>query len=177
MPSQRASRTQTVQVEIKIPSLSAIRQETALSALERQKEIRLESLISPQATKCSRLSEANHEPPSIASNHLPDRALEGEQTCSLKLPFSPHIGQSSVSYVDRMYPSRNTAQRGQKMRYCSGKSRVFLLIIMLSVLGVVQAMTGCQIMNDWLPDMFNGTGKTCCEEIGIICVDGRITEM
>jgi hypothetical protein len=48
---------------------------------------------------------------------------------------------------------------------------------MLSVLGVVQGLTDCEILIDWLPDMFNGD---CCRKTysnDIKCSDGRITKM
>jgi hypothetical protein len=59
----------------------------------------------------------------------------------------------------------------------SGKFTGFLLLVMLSILGVAQALTGCQIMNDWLPKRFTGVGIACCDQDGITCVGGNITEM
>jgi hypothetical protein len=59
-----------------------------------------------------------------------------------------------------------------------GKTDWILLLLMLSILGVVQALTDCQIMNEWLPDMFDGTA--CCKQSGISCEQtgwGRITLM
>jgi hypothetical protein len=64
-----------------------------------------------------------------------------------------------------------------------------LLLLMMSILGVVQGLTDCQIMEDWLPTMFDGVGTACCLQSGItcnvctlidgeiICGSGRITQM
>jgi hypothetical protein len=55
-----------------------------------------------------------------------------------------------------------------------------ILLIMLSFLSVVQALTDCQIMHGWLPDMFDGIGNACCEHSGISCNQGgwgRISQM
>jgi hypothetical protein len=58
---------------------------------------------------------------------------------------------------------------------------------MMSILGVVKGLTDCQIMEDWLPAMFDGAGTACCVQAGITCnrgcnygqkcKSGRITEM
>jgi hypothetical protein len=42
---------------------------------------------------------------------------------------------------------------------------------------VVHTKTDCEIMNAWLPLMFNATGTECCSQAGIKCVSDRITEM
>jgi hypothetical protein len=56
-----------------------------------------------------------------------------------------------------------------------GKTVSFLLLLLLSIFGVAQALTDCQIVNDWLPKKFNET--SCCEHDFITCAAGRITEM
>jgi hypothetical protein len=58
-----------------------------------------------------------------------------------------------------------------------GKISGFILLLMLCIMSVAQALTDCHIMIDWLPMMFNGTGTSCCEQSGITCVSGRITQM
>jgi hypothetical protein len=55
-----------------------------------------------------------------------------------------------------------------------------LLLVLLSNFGVAQgsqATTDCQILIDWLPEIFNGTDIACCDQAGIKCNGGRITEM
>jgi hypothetical protein len=55
-----------------------------------------------------------------------------------------------------------------------------LLLMTLSTLGVAQgaqATTDCQILIDWLPEMFNSTDTSCCDDDGIKCYAGRITQM
>jgi hypothetical protein len=56
----------------------------------------------------------------------------------------------------------------------------FLLLTTLSILGVAQgaqATPDCQILIDWIPEIFNGTDIACCDQAGIKCAWGRITEM
>jgi hypothetical protein len=79
-------------------------------------------------------------------------------------------------------PSKTKGQRGQAMRGAHGHSKIsgFILLLLLSIMGVVQALTDCQIMHDWLPGMFDGTGTACCEQSGILCSGsgwGRIKQM
>jgi hypothetical protein len=60
------------------------------------------------------------------------------------------------------------------------KSIGSFLLMTLSILGVAQAAqatTDCQIMIDWLPAMFNSTDTSCCDDDGIKCHAGRITQM
>jgi hypothetical protein len=105
--------------------------------------------------------------------------------------YSRSKAQESGKRVYRKHPTKNAGQRSQAPSYCMfpiGKPSLILLLMMLSILGVVQALTGCQIVHDWLPDIFNGSGTACCDQIvtkcyttstkcGITCVDGRITQM
>jgi hypothetical protein len=224
MPSQRANRTQKVQVGNKTPSLSAI--QLPEPALEEERVYTIELPISPQTTqdehecspeglfthRTSQLPElalvekeeqtksiksfscssgTSHEPPSCASNQLPEPALEEEHkgiAFSPKHVFIPPRPQSSFN-KERM-KKRGQARIPRVYRMSpSAKSRGFLLILTLSIFGVAQAKTDCRIMSDWLPDMFNGTGTACCDQTftkcarnsvtkcGITCVDGRITQM
>jgi hypothetical protein len=52
-----------------------------------------------------------------------------------------------------------------------------LVLMMLNILGLVQAMTDCQIMHEWLPEMFSGSGKACCDQSFITCFGASITSM
>jgi hypothetical protein len=56
-----------------------------------------------------------------------------------------------------------------------------ILLIMLTFLSEVQALTDCQIMHAWLPAMFDGSsGSACCEHPEITCEGGswgRITQL
>jgi hypothetical protein len=61
--------------------------------------------------------------------------------------------------------------------YASG----FYLLLMMSFMAVVQGLSDCQIMEDWLPTMFTGAGTACCDQAGITCSGfssfGRIIRM
>jgi hypothetical protein len=89
---------------------------------------------------------------------------------------------------------RSKVKRGQakgKNRKGAIRCKLFglLSVVMLSILGIVQGLSDCQIMEDWLPAMFDGAGTACCIQSGItcngctlidgeiICNSGRITKM
>jgi hypothetical protein len=72
---------------------------------------------------------------------------------------------------------RNIIWKPQRSTFMRGTSVWFLLLLMLSILSVVQALTDCQIMHEWLPDMFDGTVTVCCKHSGISCGGGRINQM
>jgi hypothetical protein len=75
---------------------------------------------------------------------------------------------------------RNIARKFQNNTFGRGKTGWILLILMINILGIVQALTDCQIMNEWLPEMFDGTGSACCVQSGISCTGGswgRINQM
>jgi hypothetical protein len=122
----------------------------------------------------------------LVSFHDPD-----EDAGNARDEYSPAIAQESFKLTDRMHPNKKTGQRGKTMEYCRSrrrKSSWILLLVILSIFGAVQALTDCQLVNNWLPDMFNGTGTACCDQTftkcaftstkcGITCVDGLITEM
>jgi hypothetical protein len=66
--------------------------------------------------------------------------------------------------------------KGQGLRKMSG----FHLLLMLNILGVAQGLSDCQIMEGWMPDMFDGAGTACCDQSGIRCSGwsfGRIIRM
>jgi hypothetical protein len=94
--------------------------------------------------------------------------------------YSRSKAHESGKRVDRKHPTKNADQRSQAPSYCMfpiGKPSWILLLMMLSILGVVQALTDCKIVKNWLPDVFNGTGTACCAQSGVTCVDDRITQM
>jgi hypothetical protein len=67
-------------------------------------------------------------------------------------------------------------QKKNRRRNASG----FHLLLLMSLPGLVQGITDCQIMEDWLPAMFTGAGTACCDQDGITCTGGsfgRITHM
>jgi hypothetical protein len=74
-------------------------------------------------------------------------------------------------------PRRIEGQRSRAVRNARGHGKIssFLLLMMLIFMGVAQALTDCQILNDWLPKKFNEA--SCCEHLAITCVSGRITQM
>jgi hypothetical protein len=72
---------------------------------------------------------------------------------------------------------RNIIRKPRMISSVRVKPSGILLLLMLSILSVVQALSDCQIMHKWLPEMFDGSGIACCEQSGIGCVTGRITEL
>jgi hypothetical protein len=75
---------------------------------------------------------------------------------------------------------RNDVRSSQKFSFGRGKTDWIFLLMMLSIVGVVQAISDCQIMNGWLPEMFDGSGDACCAQPGISCTGGswgRIDQM
>jgi hypothetical protein len=135
---------------------------------------------------------------SINPMHFPTNQRQELVQEELVHVYSLVKAQESLKLTDRMHPNKITGQRRRRRqslsyyRSPSSKTSGFLLLMMLSILGVVQALTDCQIMHDWLPAMFNGTGIACCEEIiptsscryvhelskcSITCVNDRITQM
>jgi hypothetical protein len=76
--------------------------------------------------------------------------------------------------------SRPIVRNPRRISSRRAKTCWMLLLVMLNILGVVQALTDCQVLHEWLPYMFDGTGTACCEQSGISCSGGsygRITWM
>jgi hypothetical protein len=88
------------------------------------------------------------------------------------------VGKTRGEYPSaKIQDSDGSRRKSQQFSSVRGKPLCFLLLLMLSILGVVQALTDCQIMNEWLPEMFDGTGTACCEHSGISCTGGRLEQM
>jgi hypothetical protein len=72
---------------------------------------------------------------------------------------------------------RSIVRKPRMISYIRVKTSGILLLFMLSILSVVQALTDCQIMHEFQPAMFDGTGSKCCGQSGISCGSGRIEQM
>jgi hypothetical protein len=70
---------------------------------------------------------------------------------------------------------RNIIRKPRMISFVRVKPSGISLLLMLSILSVVQALSDCQIMHKWLPEMFDGSRIACCEQSGISCSGGRIT--
>jgi hypothetical protein len=146
-------------------------------ALEEEQKCGLKFPVVPQTSKSSISFDASYRPlmvGSLKSNHFLWLALKETPHCSYVIPTRPE--RSSIR------PSKTKSMRGHAIRSSRGyvKANWILLLLILSILSVVQALTDCQIMKDWLPDMFDGTGTACCSQPGITCENvnwGRITGM
>jgi hypothetical protein len=147
-------------------------------------------------TSCPQAIRAKQTLAPSSSRQLKKNALETSSnpkhpsSPQISLPFNashstPSFASSSiVRYSTRIFHQnkRHVKKKGQTMSNCGiafrhGKPTGFVLLMMLSVIGVAQGASDCQIMIDWLPDMFNGDGTACCSQPGITCQGDRITEM
>jgi hypothetical protein len=146
-------------------------------------------------TSCPQAIRAKQPLAPRPSHRLPEYALEISaylKHLSLKPSLALNKTHSNPSFAASLivrYNTRNFHQKkrhvkkkGQTMRNCGiaprhGKHTGFVLLMMLSVLGVAQGASDCQIMTDWLPEMFNGDGTACCDQQGITCQGDRITQM
>jgi hypothetical protein len=150
----------------------------------------LELPVVPHPTQSSRCSSASYEchvTQWLAFPRLPEQAKEEKQEFILEFPSSSSDNGHQLHALKNtrdgcLSLSMKKGQRGQVMRSGHGHSKTFgiLFLLMVSVMGVVQALTDCLIMHDWLPDIFDGTGTACCEHSGITCSGGawgRITAM
>jgi hypothetical protein len=164
--------------------------------IEEEQEFSLEFPVVPQTTESCQSSKARHKDPLFASDQSLKLALNENQESgrvSLTRPFissgksrqlralKNNRGQL-FSSIPKEYvrQSKIKGQRGRAMLYCRnarghGKTGRLLLLWILCILGIAQALTDCQILNDWLPKKFNEA--SCCEESGITCAAGRITKM
>jgi hypothetical protein len=129
------------------------------------------------------------------SHQLPDYALGIPKHLRPKPSLPINASHASPSFAASpifRYSTRNSHQenghdkkKGQTMSHNwfsprnprRDKPTGFVLLMMLSVIGVAQGLSDCQIMFDWLPDMYNGDGIACCSQPGITCQGDRITEM
>jgi hypothetical protein len=146
-------------------------------ALEKEQDFISKLPVDPQSSKNSISFYASYKPlsvKSLESNQLLGVALKDTPPCSYVIPTRPE--RSSIRQ------SKTKSLRGQAIRSSRGhgKANGILLLFILSILSVVQALTDCQIMKDWLPEMVDGTGSACCSQPGISCKNGgwgRIREM
>jgi hypothetical protein len=77
-----------------------------------------------------------------------------------------------VSSVLNEAKDRNIVRKPRKISSRGGKAGWIILLVMLNFLGVVQALTDCQIMHEFQPAIFDGSGSACCEQPGITCTWG-----
>jgi hypothetical protein len=92
--------------------------------------------------------------------------------------YSPSKNQGSDGGRVKERKDRNIVRKSRMISSVRGIPSWILILLMLSILDVVQALTDCQIMHDWLPKMFDGTA--CCKHSHITCHQGdwgRITAM
>jgi hypothetical protein len=98
-------------------------------------------------------------------------------------PTDPRKNElDAVSHQLHDVGKRIEGRRGRAMGYRwsapgHGKTSGFILLMMMIIMGVAQALTDCQIMHDWLSEIFDGTGTACCDQSGISCHWGRIKQM
>jgi hypothetical protein len=111
-------------------------------------------------------------------------SLESKHALILALKKRPDCIYANLTHPKRssIRPSKTKSLRGHAIRssHGHGKANWIFLLVILSILSVVQALTDCQIMKNWLPEMFDGTGTACCLQPGISCKNGgwgRITGM
>jgi hypothetical protein len=96
--------------------------------------------------------------------------------------YSP-ASQCDVSRVSPFLQDRkerSITRQNQKSTSGRGKTGWILLLVMINILGVVQALTDCQIMHEFQPAIFDGSGSACCAQADITCNDGswgRITHL
>jgi hypothetical protein len=162
----------------------------------KEEAFNFESIVVSQTPQSTRSSSSSYEIPLLSCNLPPRQALDEEQEgvhVSLRRPTrSSDNGQQIpaleitrgelFSFVPEecVRSSNIERQRSRTTQYCRSargheKTSCFLLLIILSILGVAQALTDCKIIHDWIPSRFNET--SCCEQSGITCVAGRITKM
>jgi hypothetical protein len=149
---------------------------------ENQKKVKKGSLPMNDASKTTLVS-------SSISNTNPPVAIKAPECAShrrraakkLRGKYSQAKNQGSdgnrVSSVLKNAKDRRIVRKYHKSN--SFRSLRLILLIMLNFLSVVQALTDCQIMHEWLPAMFDGSGSACCDQPGISCTGGwgRINQM
>jgi hypothetical protein len=135
---------------------------------------------------------------------MPQIQVRAQVECTMPYSFAAEEHRENQHHTEKksrgkIFPAKKKGSDGSRDssniskrldRHIVRKSRMIssgrrktpwiLLLLMMSILGVVQALTDCQIMHEWLPEMFDGTGTVCCEQSGIKCdwgSRGRITEM
>jgi hypothetical protein len=165
-------------------------------ALENEQESSPEPVV--QKTAQSKLSSSSsYEVPLLASNQSLKLVLNEEQESGRVSQTCPFIYSSNGCQLRALKNTRGElfssvpkecarpktieGQRGRAIMRARGHGKTvsFLLLLLLSIFGVAQALTDCQILNEWLPKKFNEA--SCCEQLElknvIKCVSGRITHM
>jgi hypothetical protein len=130
----------------------------------------------PEGKAALLMDEASFISPPV-SNDVPEEVSQQRLTRGQYPPSK--ILESSASRVFPIHKSRMDRKivRTPLKNNSVCRKQCFLLLMLLSILGVVQAQADCQIMIDWILSMFSGSGTACCTQIGITFVWDRITEM
>jgi hypothetical protein len=126
------------------------------------------STASPRITSALKNCSYKHSPTATA-----------QESSSIASPF---VVSKDCSYNNMLQDKRSSSKESRaKSTYWGasrrGKQTGFILLVILSVFGVVQGLTDCQIMKDWLPKLFSGEGTACCSQAGLNCIDDRISVM
>jgi hypothetical protein len=139
------------------------------------------------------------------SNRIPPQPSFKETFCGPKHPANPQarfpsgacLASPSFGAIEQVCQSALRQQRtspsspektiskirgrtSQSVRTSGlGNHTWAFLLMMLSMLGVAQALTDCEILNAWVPEKFNATGMECCEVYGLYCdlERGRVTHL
>jgi hypothetical protein len=125
------------------------------------------------------------EHPSSDTNNV--RKLE----CSCKLPPEPSSKRNPARISLTILTAPEGAQE-EHLHYISAglqskdnmgilnrigqghrNSIKLLLLLILGLLGVAQGLSDCEILEEWIPDIFAGT-TSCCSHFGIRCSGDRI---
>jgi hypothetical protein len=130
----------------------------------------------PKGKSAFLMNEASFMSPPV-SNDGPDDVTQQRHTRGLYSPTKIQESSAScaISRIPKSRKNGNIVRNPLKSRLLNSSG--FLLLMLLNIMGMVQALTDCQIMKDWLPSMFSGTGTSCCSQTGIKCFGASITEM
>jgi hypothetical protein len=165
--------------------------------LKGDQEFSLKSHVVQETAQRNRSPSPSYEVTLLTCNKPSRHALDEEQESvhvSLKRPLrsfdnvqkpralnTPKGELFSSIPKECVRPSNIEGKRGRAVRCArrNGKISCILVLFILSIMGMAQALTDCQIMRDWIPSIFNET--SCCEQLElsdeITCIAGRITQM
>jgi hypothetical protein len=134
----------------------------------------------PKGISALLMNEASFMSPPVSID-VPEEVHQQRHTRGL---YSPTKFQESsadrVSPIHKSRGDRKIVRNPLKNYFVRRKQSGFLLLMLLNNMGMVQALTDCQIMKDWLPTMLSGADTSCCSQVEITCawgVRGRITQM
>jgi hypothetical protein len=132
----------------------------------------------PEGKSALLMNEASLMTPPLSA-YASDIAIQQRHTRGLYSHTKTQVFSANrpIPPINKSLLDRNIFQKPQKSNTGRRKTSGFLLLVLLSILGVVQSQTDCQIMIDWLPSLFSGTGTACCTQTGITCYWGRIEQM